>query len=96
MIRSLSRRENIKWRTTLCADKIIEAIEIVYNIRFFSSSFIRFFNYTIKENMTQIIQILDARYIDRQTLLKLLKKQFEEENFIIDVCEWFLRSCFWC
>jgi hypothetical protein len=37
--------------------------------------------------MTQIIQILDARYIDRQTLLKLLKKQFEEENFIIDVCE---------
>jgi hypothetical protein len=28
--------------------------------------------------------------------LKLLKKQFEEENFIIDVCEWFLRSCFWC
>jgi hypothetical protein len=37
--------------------------------------------------MMQQIQVLDARYIDGAALLKLLKEQFAERMFTIDVCE---------
>jgi hypothetical protein len=43
--------------------------------------------------MTQQIQTLDARYINGKALLKLLKEQFGEGNFAVDVCEYFLCSC---
>ena len=36
--------------------------------------------------MPQQIQVLDARYIKGDVLLKFLKEQFGEGNFILDVC----------